>query len=113
MIVGPGKLFKVDIKCRPKPEHPRYWEIQNCFVFTWLFDHTSEDAARRALLLLEQLPYERLPLGVRVSEIVGKSAIQPYAEGEDGARGSGFHWLMAHSETGTDEAKFLREDYWL
>jgi hypothetical protein len=54
------KLFRVKFVVRPTYAHPRYhdYDLKLSGLFIWLYGWDEYDAARRAFVILEQLPFD-------------------------------------------------------
>jgi hypothetical protein len=60
------KLYGVEIRVRPTPEHPRYFEIGFGWLIIFLLDESPQSAGVRAELIADQLPYERVGEKLRI-----------------------------------------------
>lgn len=113
-------LYSLDIKVRPLPGHPLYWECQCGILRIWLYGNSPEDAARRLELIMAALPYDRVGSEAVVSEASGDNS-SAQADSTDGpsvlmreqcaireqlARQTGLSMLLIAVAVGGDDAGF-------
>lgn len=55
------KMWAVIFGVRPRPAHPRYWELESGFLKLFLFAESRDDAAKRAHEIVRNLPYDVSP----------------------------------------------------
>lgn len=96
------KLYKVSIKVRPLPHHPRFWDVQFGYLLVWIFAADAEKAGEAAVGVVAAMPFERVTDAVEVQ--TGEPAHVPELESKvKEAKESGFAWLLVGCVTGTEE----------
>jgi hypothetical protein len=101
-------LYRVSIKIRPTKDHPKFWEIQYGVLQICLFGESPDDAAKRAVIITEQLPYEVVsPQGTKLVYIQLACGGSPEALRLENLAREGCLSLFLHAcVTGCDEGEF-------
>ena len=101
-----GQFHKVVIPVRPTPAHPRYYDIQFGALVIWLFADSIQDASDRAIIITDQLPYERAGERTKVfllGDLPDKPKLEVFASQ---ARDVGLAVLFCGCPPGVDEDRF-------
>jgi len=107
-----AKLYRVAVKVRPLPGHPRYWDCQCGILNVWLFGDSPTVAADAASTIVDALPLERVGTQSAVFEDEDYSApgddalFKGYAQRKALAEESGLSLLLIGVATGADETGF-------
>jgi hypothetical protein len=102
-------LYRVTVKVRPSKHHPKFWDVQFGFLHICLFGTDQNDAAGRAVIIAEQLPYELVfPAGTKRVTVrrAGSSPLPELLATEQRAKDVGISFFWHNCATGADEGDF-------
>jgi len=102
-------LYRVTIRVRPSKDHPRFWDVQFGFLHICLFGVDPNDAAGRAVIIAEQLPYELVfPEGTKRVTVrrAGGSQLRELVAAEERAKDVGISFYCHNYATGVEEGDF-------
>lgn len=103
------ELFRVALKVRPLPQHPLYWDVQFGHLLIWLHAKSPVDAADRARVIVNQLPYERVGTALAVHR--DRLSLKPQFQiCEQEAETVGLALYLIACSTGVDEDGFEESD---
>jgi hypothetical protein len=108
-ITEQTNLYRVTLKVRPTKDHPRFWDVQFGFLHICLFDVDQNEAAGRAVIIAEQLPFELVfPEGTKRVTVrrAGGSSLPELLAAEAQAKAIGFSIYSHYYATGVDEDDF-------
>jgi hypothetical protein len=106
------KLYRVAVKVRPLPGHPRYWDCQCGFLNVWLFGDSPTAASDAVATIVDALPFERVGTQSAVfededySEPGDDALLKGYAQRKSLAEESGLSLQLIGVPTGADETGF-------
>jgi hypothetical protein len=119
-----GATFhRVNLKVRPLPGHPTYYDWQFGYFGLWLFANSIDDARDRALLIVGALPYEVIgdkvsvetnfprteesrAMNGRAQETAGEIGLAMSDHAQEVAEGTGLGMCLFSVRTGADETSF-------
>lgn len=102
------QLYRVALKVRPSPGHPRYYECQFGVLCMWIYAPSPEDAGIRARRIVSDLPYEHVGTNVTVGVDPKPSELEQQCFEQALQLGIGI--TMFACPTGTEEGDFETMD---
>jgi hypothetical protein len=102
-------LYRVTLRVRPSKDHPRFWEVQYGYLHICLYSTDQNEAAGRAVIIAEQLPYELVfPEGTKrvIVRRAGGSTLPELVAAEERAKDIGVSFFWNNYATGVDEGDF-------
>ncbi len=105
------------MKVRPAVQHPLFFETQYGRLCVWLFASSDDDAADRAIAIVERLPYELVGDGATVyrdsnnNDAALPPEVRPNIERcRQQLREAGLSVFWFAAPVGADEGMFLEDE---
>jgi hypothetical protein len=102
------ELYRISAKVLPATWHPKFYEWQFGFLSLWLFAISAEDAAEKANVIIEALPFERIDNLFAIESQFPRTEESLALQGgaQEQAEQTGFALRLAACRTGADQDEF-------